>query len=111
MINAISILLIFLGELCILVAVLGVFRMDYILNRMHATTIADTLGTLLVFLGVILHFGFSWVSAKLILVVIFQWTTCPVSAHLIGRMIYYSQEADLKKHAEYTYLREEEGKN
>lgn len=109
--NVITIALIVLGELCVLISLLGVFRLDYVLNRMHATTIADTLGTLLIFVGVILHFGVSWISAKLVLVIIFQWLTAPVSGHLIARMIYSSREEDVQKHAEITFPFEEEGKD
>lgn len=103
-----AVILMILGELCVLISLLGVFRLKYVLNRMHATTIADTLGTLLIFAGVILLFGFSWTSAKLALVVVFQWTTCPVSGHLIARMIYYSKESDVREHAEITFKKEAE---
>lgn len=103
-----SVLLIALGELCIIISIIGVFRMNYFLNRMHATTIADTMGTLLAFLGVMLQFGFSMVSAKLLLVVIFQWTTAPVSGHMISRMAYTTNEKDMEQHAERTFPYEEE---
>lgn len=109
MLDILSVILIALGALCIVVAVVGVFRMDYILNRMHATTIADTLGTFLVLLGAALHLGLSWATAKLALILIFQWATCPISAHLIARLIYDSQTEDLKKHAEITYAEDKEG--
>jgi multisubunit Na+/H+ antiporter MnhG subunit len=62
-------------------------------------------------LGVLLTFGFSWVSAKLVIVVIFQWLTAPVSGHLIARMMYYNEEDDVAHHAQITFPREEEGKN
>lgn len=106
--QSLSCLLILLGELCVIIAIIGVFRMDYFLNRMHATTIADTLGTLLIFLGVMLQFGFSLVSAKLLLVVIFQWTTAPVSGHMISRMVYTISEKDVETHAKRTFRHEED---
>ncbi|MGM9538216.1 MAG: cation:proton antiporter [Candidatus Onthomonas sp.] len=98
-----SVLLIVLGEICILFSLVGVFRLDYVMDRMQVTTIADTLGTLLVFLGVMLHFGLSWISVKLLVVVLFHWMTAPVSAHMITRMIYYSKEEDVKRHAVITF--------
>lgn len=104
----VSVVLMVLGELCVAVALLGVFRLDYFLNRMHATTIADTLGTLLIFLGVILQFGFCWTSAKLLLVLIFQWTTAPVSGHMISRMAYTIDEKDVEQHALRTFPYEED---
>lgn len=106
-----TIVCIALGELFVLISLVGVFRFDYVLNRMHATTIADTMGTLMILLGVILHFGLSWVSAKLVLVLIFQWLTAPVSGHLVARMVYYSREQSVEKHAEITFPFEKEGKD
>lgn len=103
-----SVILMALGEACVLIALLGVFRLDYVLNRMHATTIADTLGTLLIFCGIILHYGICMVSAKLLLVVIFQWITAPVSGHMIARMCYTIAENDVERHAELTFEREED---
>lgn len=103
-----SVLLIALGEACVIISIIGVFRMNYFLNRMHATTIADTMGTLLIFLGVMLHFGFSLVSAKLLVVVIFQWTTAPVSGHMISRMAYTIDEKDVEQHAERMFRHEED---
>lgn len=98
-----SVVFIVLGTVCILFALVGVYRLNYVMDRMQVTTIADTLGTLLVFLGVILHFGFSWLSVKLLVVVVFHWITTPVSAHMITRMIYYGKEEDVKHHAEITF--------
>lgn len=103
-----SVILIGVGEVCVLLALLGVFRLDYVLNRMHATTIADTMGTLFIFAGVILHYGLCIVSAKLLLVLIFQWLTAPVSGHMIARMCYTIAEHDVERHAELTFEREEE---
>lgn len=103
-----SIILIALGELCVVIALVGVFRLNYFINRMHATTIADTLGTLLIFLGVMLQFGFSLITAKLLLVVIFQWTTAPVSGHMISRMSYTIDEKDVECHAQRMFPHEED---
>jgi multicomponent Na+:H+ antiporter subunit G len=104
----ISLILMVLGEACVLLALLGVLRLKYVLNRMHATTIADTLGTLLMLLGVMLQFGLSWVTLKLLLVLLFQWVTVPVSGHMIARMVCSSRERDVSHHAEITYTMEEE---
>lgn len=107
-IQIIAVILMAAGEICILLSLLGVFRLNYVLNRMHATTIADTLGTLLIFLGVILCWGLSWTSAKLAAVVVFQWITAPVSGHMIARLTYFSEERDVTQHAEVLFEREEE---
>lgn len=105
----VSLVLFVLGELCILLALVGVFRLHYVLNRMHATTIADTLGTLLILLGALLQFGLSWTSGKLLLVLLFQWVTAPIASHLIARMIFMNREGHVEEHAEVTFPYEEEG--
>ena len=108
-VQAVSLVLFALGELCILIALIGVFRLNYVLNRMHATTIADTMGTLLILLGAVLNFGVSWVSAKLVLVLLFQWVTVPISGHIIARMVFMNPEGHVKEHAEITFPDEQEG--
>lgn len=76
-----------LGGLCVmLAATFGVFRFRYVLNRMHAAAMGDTLGMLLLFVGLILYAGFSFDALKLILVVALFWLAGPVSSHLIARL-------------------------
>ena len=75
-----------LGLICCGIAMYGVYRMDYVLSRIHAAAIIDTLGTLLIFSGMILLRGFGWASAKILLILAFQWITSPVSTHRIGKV-------------------------
>lgn len=74
------------GLCCLVSGVVGVFRFKYALNRLHAAAILDTVGILLMALGVIVATGWSVTSLKILVVVAFLWMTSPVSGHLIGRM-------------------------
>ncbi len=74
------------GLCCLVSGVVGVFRFKYSLNRIHAAALMDTVGILLMLLGVIVATGFTVTSAKILVVVAFLWMTSPVSGHLIGRM-------------------------
>lgn len=74
------------GLCCLVSGVVGVFRFKYALNRLHAAAILDTVGILLMALGVIVATGWSLTSLKILVVVAFLWMTSPVSGHLIGRM-------------------------
>ena len=74
------------GLCCLVSGVVGVFRFKYALNRLHAAAILDTVGILLMLLGVIVATGFTVTSAKILVVIAFLWLTSPVSGHLIGRM-------------------------
>lgn len=74
------------GLFCLLSAVVGVNRFRYALSRIHAAALIDTVGILLMLLGVIVATGFTVASAKMLVVIAFLWLTSPVSGHLIGRL-------------------------
>ena len=76
-------LLLLIGLLIFLIEMVGVFRFQYVLNRMHAAAMGDTLGIGCCLLGLIVMKGFSFTSLKLLLVIIFLWFSSPVSSHLI----------------------------
>ena len=79
-------LLLVLGLLIFLIQMIGVFRFKYVLNRMHAAAMGDTLGIGCCLLGLIVMSGISFTSLKLLLVIIFLWFSSPVSSHLIARL-------------------------
>ena len=65
---------------------IGVFKFKYILNRMHAAAMGDTLGIGISMLGLIILSGFNFTSLKMALVIVFLWLASPVSSHLISRL-------------------------
>ena len=73
-----------LGLFCFAVGVVGVNSFDFVLNRMHASGICDTLGTLLIILGLVVANGFNFYSLKLILVLGLLWIASPVGSHLLS---------------------------
>ena len=76
-----------LGGLMILItAVMGVYKFDYVLNRMHAAAMGDTLGILFCLLGLAFSSSDIWIALKLLLIIIFLWFSSPVSSHLIARL-------------------------
>ncbi|MBQ2955892.1 MAG: monovalent cation/H(+) antiporter subunit G [Clostridia bacterium] len=82
----ISAALILSGLVVMCLGVIGVFRFKYVLNRMHAAAMNDTMGIGLVMLGLIVMSGFTFTSLKLLLVILLLWMSSPVSSHLIGRL-------------------------
>lgn len=82
----VGVVLIVLGVLVCCVSVLGVFRFRYVLSRMHAAALADTMGLFLTLLGIAVLSGFTGFTAKLVIAWIFMWIASPVSSHLIARM-------------------------
>lgn len=74
------------GLITFLVEILGVFRFRYVLNRMHAAAIGDTLGISLSIVGLMILSGWNFTTLKLGLVVLFLWCASPVSSHLLSRL-------------------------
>ena len=83
---ALSAVLTLFGLFVLVTAALGLFRFRYVLNRIHATALADTLAVLTILAGLGLAWGFTPVTLKLLAVVFFLWITSPVASHLIGRL-------------------------
>jgi len=67
-------------------AAVGVNRYKKPLNRLHFAALGDTLGLFLVLLSLVVWRGWSFVSLKLALVLIFFWLASPVCSHMIAQM-------------------------
>lgn len=88
MITVVSALCLLSGSLLALTAALGIVRFPDLFSRMHAATKPQTLGILLILLGVALRMDEPRAIGMLLVVAIFQLLTAPVSAHMIGRTAY-----------------------
>lgn len=67
-------------------AVLGLYRFDYVLNRMHAAAVGDALGIFCILIGLILLHGVTLPAFKTLVILLFLWLTSPVASHLIAEM-------------------------
>lgn len=76
------------------IEMIGVFRFKYVLNRMHAAAMGDTLGIGFSMVGLIIMSGFNFTSLKLLFVVVFLWFSSPASSHLIARLEVTIDEED-----------------
>lgn len=102
-----AILFILIGVVLFVLEIYGVFRFSFVLNRMHAAAIGDTLGLTFCMLGLILLSGFSYVTAKFILVIAFLWVSSPASSHLIAKFEVTTNES-VTKHCKEINLDKEE---
>lgn len=75
------------GLVVFITGVFGVYRFRFVLNRMHAAALIDTMGLLLIVLGLVCKRGFDTVTVKLLLVVGLLWLTSPIASHLIAKMV------------------------
>ena len=81
-----SAVLLGLGVITMLVAVLGVFRFKFVLNRMHCASVIDTLGMLLIMAGLVVASGSLAYIPKLALILLLLWISSPLASHLVSRM-------------------------
>jgi multicomponent Na+:H+ antiporter subunit G len=73
------------GCFIIFVAAIGVVRFPDFYSRMHPAGKADTLGQGLVLFGMILYEGFTFVSLKLLLIIVFIFIANPTATHAIAK--------------------------
>lgn len=78
--------LMIIGMLTIILAIFGVYRLNYILNRMHVAATCDTMGIFLMLLGLVFIEGFTFNTLKLALIIIFFWISSPICSHLISKV-------------------------
>ena len=74
------------GLFIFVVQLVGVFKFRFVLNRMHAAAMGDTLGIMISLTGLIILTGFNFTSLKMALIIVFLWMASPVSSHLIARL-------------------------
>lgn len=104
---ALSALLLAGGLFFHFVSILGVFRFRYVLNRLHAAAMLDTLGFFLCAASLVVAFGVSLATLKLLTAVVFMWISVPLSSHLIARL-QVMLEANPRDHMEVETMEEEE---
>lgn len=80
-----GIALVVIGVLFYAIEIVGLFRYDYVLNKMHAAAIGDTLAAFCCLIGVALLMHDFYAGLKLVMIVLFLWLTSPVCSHLLAR--------------------------
>ena len=75
-----------IGLVSFFTEIFGVFHFRYVLNRMHATAMGDTLGISSCMIGLMIFSGWNYTTLKLLLIVVFLWLASPVSSHVLARL-------------------------
>lgn len=97
---ALGTIFLFAGICVFIIEILGIFKMKYVLNRLHAAAMGDTLGLLLCITGLCIFSGFNFTTVKFILVVVLFWIASPVASHMTALLESYTNDR-LKKHLHY----------
>lgn len=84
-------ILIFSGAFLILSGSLGVLRFPDMFSRLHPAGITDSLGAPLVLLGLIAQEGFTIVSLKILILILFILITSPTACHALAKAAYNDQ--------------------
>ena len=74
------------GLFSVCVSALGLFRFQCVLNRIHAAAVTDTIGVLGLMLGLTLLCGWTVMTAKICIIIVFMWLAGPVVTHLVAQM-------------------------
>ncbi len=80
--------LVILGLLFVATGVYSVLVYKEFYSRVVITAKVDTVGFITIMLGLVLIEGFTFTSAKLLIIVVFEMLTSPVSTHAIARSAY-----------------------
>jgi len=84
LIDIASWLLLSFGGVFVFIGGIGALRMPDLYTRMHAASLTDTMGTVLIIAGVMLQAGASLASIKLAAILIFLLFTSPTSTNALA---------------------------
>lgn len=75
-----------LGVIVFVISVFGVFRLRYVLNKIHSAALGDTLGLALIVIGLVILQTEVLQILKLFFIVIFFWISAPIATHMIAKL-------------------------
>ena len=84
----IAALLMALGLIFLVGSMIGMLRLPDFYSRVHASGNSETLGTMLVFLGLAVYNGVSITSAKLLIILMFIFVGNPIGSHILTKAAY-----------------------
>lgn len=74
------------GVIIIFLALFGVFRFKYVMNRMHCAAMIDSLGIVCILIGLMIASGQLDAILKLLAMIALLWIGSPISSHLVSRL-------------------------
>ena len=91
-----------IGCFFVIVASIGIIRFPDFYSRIHPAGKTDTLGQSMVLIGLMVYEGFSLVSVKLLIIIIFIFIANPTATHALANAAYVAglkpwQKGDRRK--------------
>lgn len=99
MIDLLSWVSLMAGSIFLIIGTIGLIRFPDFFTRLHAASVVDTLGFILIMMGLMLQAGLSLVTVKLILIVIFILLTSPTAAHALAKAALHGEVKPLLNHS------------
>ena len=88
LVDVLSWISIIAGSLFLLVGASGLVRFPDFWSRLHAASVVDSAGMILLLLGMCLQGGWSLVTVKLVILGIFLFITGPTATHAVANAAY-----------------------
>lgn len=85
LVDLLSLACLMVGGFFSIVGGIGLVRLPELFSRMHAASVTDTMGAGFIILGLLLQSGFSQVSIKLVLVLLFMLFSGPAATHALAK--------------------------
>ena len=89
-VDAVSVMLLVGGGVFVFIGGLGALRMPDFYTRLHAASLTDSMGTILVLLGVALQAGFSFATLKLFAILAFLMLTSPTATYALSNAAHFA---------------------
>lgn len=83
--DLISWICILMGAAAALIGGLGILRLPDVFARMHGAGMIDTLGLGGILAGLMIQAGFTLITVKLVMIVVFVFFTSPMTTHALAR--------------------------
>ena len=98
------------GGFFLFIGSLGMVRLVDFWARLHAASIIDSAGIGLILLGLMLQGGFTLITAKLVLIVLFLFITGPTASHAVANAAFMSGSRPHEMVEDVTAEKEEKAK-
>ena len=73
------------GSIFVIIGGIGLLRFPDFYTRIHAAGITDTMGAWLILIGLMFSSGWTLVTAKLVILLIFLVMTSPLASHALAK--------------------------
>lgn len=85
------------GGFFVLAGGIGVLRLPDFFTRLHGAGVTDTMGAGLILFGLMFQAGWSQVTVKLILILMFMFFTSPTATHALAKAALHGNLKPLRK--------------